>query len=75
MLDVFQVCLLQMITDGLEWCVDYCDVLSDLILTVPIHCRASIAETLMQRHISPDLMMKNSLDVLRANTFSADVYF
>ncbi len=26
-----------------------------LILTAPIHCRASIAETLMQRHISPDV--------------------
>ncbi len=31
-----------------------------LILTAPIHCRASIAETLMQRHISPDLMKKQT---------------
>ncbi len=30
-----------------------------LILTAPIHCRASIAETLMQ-YISPNLMKKNS---------------
>ncbi len=33
--------------------------LSALILTAPIHCRASIAETLMQ-NISPNLMKKNS---------------
>ncbi len=32
-----------------------------LILTAPIHCRASIAETLMQRHISPNLMKKQTL--------------
>ncbi len=31
-----------------------------LILTAPIHCRASIAETLMQRHISPNLMKKQT---------------
>ncbi len=35
--------------------VDYCDVLSALILTAPIHCRASIAETLMKTHSPPDL--------------------
>ncbi len=29
--------------------------LSALILTAPIHCRASIAETLTQRHISTNL--------------------
>ncbi len=31
-----------------------------LILTAPIHCRASIAETLMQRHISTNLMKKQT---------------
>ncbi len=31
-----------------------------LILTAPIHCRASIDETLMQRHISPNLMKKQT---------------
>ncbi len=39
--------------DGLEWCgllVYYCDVLSavwTLILTAPIHCRASVGEQVM----------------------------
>ncbi len=38
----------------MDWsAVDYCDV---FILTAPIHCRASIAETLMQRHISTNLI-------------------
>ncbi len=37
-------CLLQMLTDGLECC----DVFIRLILTAPIHCRASIAETFLQ---------------------------
>ncbi len=31
-----------------------------LILTAPIHCRASIAETLMQRHISTNLTKKQT---------------
>ncbi len=31
-----------------------------LILTAPIHCRASIAETLMQCYISPNLMKKQT---------------
>ncbi len=31
-----------------------------LILTAPIHCRASIAETLTQRHISTNLMKKQT---------------
>ncbi len=39
--------------------------LSALILTAPIHCRASIAETLMQRHISPNLMKKQTHPDLR----------
>ncbi len=41
----------------------YDDVSSDvwtLILTAPIHFRASIAETLMQRHISPNQMKKQT---------------
>ncbi len=67
MLDLFHLCLLQMLTDGLEWCgVDYCDVfIRTLILTAPIHCRASIAETLMQRHISTNLMKKHTHPNLR----------
>ncbi len=36
--------------------VEYCDVFyQTLILTAPIHCRASIADTLMQCYISPNL--------------------
>ncbi len=31
-----------------------------LILTAPIHCRASIAETLMQYYISTNLMKKQT---------------
>ncbi len=57
------------------WTVDYCDVFIrlsfwrhpftaehplTLILTAPIHRRASIAETLMQWHISPNLMKKQT---------------
>ncbi len=42
-----------------------------LILMAPIHCRASIAETLMQRHISPNLMKKlTHLDVISAGQAS-----
>ncbi len=43
--------------------VDYCDVLSavwTLILTAPIHCRASIDEKVMQCYISPNLMKKQT---------------
>ncbi len=39
-----------------------------LILTAPIHCRASIDETLMQRHISPN--KKQAHPNLRVSTFS-----
>ncbi len=38
--------------------VDYCEVLSavwTLILTAPIHCRASISEQVMQCYISANL--------------------
>ncbi len=45
------------ITCGLLWCFYQ---LFRLILTAPIHCRASIAETLMQWYISPNLMKKQT---------------
>ncbi len=51
-------CLLQMLTDGLEWCGLLWCFYQTLILTAPIHCRASIAETLMQRHISTNLSLQ-----------------
>ncbi len=44
MLDLFQVLML---TDGLECCGLLWCFYQTLILTAPIHCRASIAETLM----------------------------
>ncbi len=46
-----------------------------LILTAPIHYRASIAETLLQRYISPNLMKKQThlLDGFRVKTFLANV--
>ncbi len=40
---------------GVLWCFN-----QTLILTAPIHCRASIAETLMQCYISPNLMKKKN---------------
>ncbi len=48
------------LTDGLEWCgllVDYVflSAVWTLILTAPIHCRASIAEQVMWCYISPNL--------------------
>ncbi len=48
----FSFCLLQMLTDGLECCGLLWCFYQTLILTAPIHCRASIAETLKQWHIS-----------------------
>ncbi len=54
-----------MLTDGLEWCGLLWCVYQTLILTAPIHCRASIAETLMQRHISTNLMKKQTHLYLR----------
>ncbi len=58
---------------GLLWCF-----YQTLILTAPIHCRASIAETLMQWHISTNLMKKqthpNLIDGLRMRTSSSDVH-
>ncbi len=47
-----------------------------LILTAPIHCRASITETLMQWHISPNLMKKQThLDGLTVSKCSANFIF
>ncbi len=63
MLDLFQ---LLMITDGLEWCDCFYQT---LILTAPIHCRASFAETLMQRHISQRKKIIYISDGLRVSTF------
>ncbi len=54
-MDLFQThsfCLLQMLTDGVDYLRCFYQT---LILTAPIHCRASIAETLMQRHISTNI--------------------
>ncbi len=46
---------------GVVWIiVMFLSVVWTLILTAPIHCRASIDETLMQRHISPNLMKKQT---------------
>ncbi len=69
MLDLFQ---LLMLTDGLEWCGLLWCFYQTLILTAPIHCRASIAETLMQRHISTNLMKKQTHPDLR---WTADIHF
>ncbi len=48
----------------MDWSgVDYCDVFIsclDSLSDGTIHCRASIAETLMQRHISTNLMKKQT---------------
>ncbi len=44
--------LLQMLTDGLWIIVMFLSAVCTLILTAPIHCRASIAETLMQCSVS-----------------------
>ncbi len=54
-LEKWRLHVFNLLTDGLEWC-GYCDVFYQLfvwtlILTAPIHCRWSIAETLMQWHI------------------------
>ncbi len=49
-----------------------------LILTAPIHCRASIDETVMQCYISPNLMKKQTHPNLgwpEVSTFSVNVHF
>ncbi len=46
---------------GVVWIiVMFLSAVWSLILTAPIHCRASIAETLMQWHISTNLMKKQT---------------
>ncbi len=46
---------------GVVWIiVMFLSAVWTLILTAPIHCRASIAETVMQRHISTNLMKKET---------------
>ncbi len=56
-----------MLTDGLECCGLLWCFYQTLILTAPIHCRASIAETLMQRHISTNLMKKLTFNKIHSN--------
>ncbi len=50
-----------MLTDGLEWCGLLWCFYQTLILTAPIHCRASICEQIMEWHISPNLKKKQTL--------------
>ncbi len=62
------------ITCGLLWCF------YQLILTAPIHCRASIGEQVMHCYISPNLFWRRNkliyiLDGLRVSTFSANCHF
>ncbi len=68
----------------MDWSdVDYCDVLSavwTLILTAPIHCRASTGEQVMRCYISLNLMKEKTnllyiSDGLRGSTFSEDFFF
>ncbi len=56
----FRFFLLKMITDGLEWWGLLRCSYQTLILTAPIHCRATISETVMQCYISPNLMKKQT---------------
>ncbi len=51
----------------MDWSgVDYCDVFyQTLILTALNHCRASIDETLLQKHVSTNLMKKQTHPNLR----------
>ncbi len=72
-----RVCNWIWITCGLLWCFYQ---LFGLILTAPIHCRASISETVMSCHISPNLFWYRSkliyiLDDLRVSTFSTNLNF
>ncbi len=46
--------------DNLWIIVMFLSAVWTLILTAPIHCRASIAETVMQCYISPNLMKKQT---------------
>ncbi len=65
MLDLFQLLSSQDVNwwtgvDYLWIIVMFLSAVWTLILTAPIHCRASIAETLMQCYISPNLMKKQT---------------
>ncbi len=63
MLDLFQLLSSQDVNwwTGVVWIVVmFLSAVWTLILTAPIHCRASIAETLMQWHISTNLMKKQT---------------
>ncbi len=80
MMDLFQLLSSQDVNwwTGVVWIiVMFLSAVWTLILTAPIHCRASIDETLMQCYISPN-MMKNTfiliLDGLRISTFSANFH-
>ncbi len=45
----------------MDWIIVMClSAVWTLILTAPIHCRASIDETLMQCYISPNLTKKQT---------------
>ncbi len=75
MLDLFQLLSspdVNWLTGDYLWIiVMFLSAVWTLILTAPIHCRASIAETLMQRHISPNMFPSS----LRLSTFSAKFHF
>ncbi len=65
-------------SNGLKllWC--FLSAVWTLILTAPIHCRASIAKTVMWCYIPPNMMKKQLiliLDGLRMSTFSALFHF
>ncbi len=63
MLDLFHLLSSQDVNwwTGVVWIiVVFLSAVWTLILTAPIHCRASIAETLMQWHISTNLMKKQT---------------
>ncbi len=63
MLDLFQLLSSPDVNwwTGVVWIIVMClSAVWTLILTAPIHCRASIAETLMQWHISTNLMKKQT---------------
>ncbi len=78
MLDLFQLLSSPDVNwwTGVLWCF-----YQTLILTAPIHCRASIAETLMQRHISPNLLKKQthhlrwSAHLQQISFFKSNSYF
>ncbi len=73
-LQTHNFCLLKTL---IKWCgVMFLSAVWTLILTAPIHCRASIAETVMECFISPNLMKKQNylLDRLM-RTFSAYLNF